>query len=291
MGDNRGTGFDPAFDASRRHQPQKENPRFITDVFSAKHSAIQADFICCRMTLEHVPQTAKFLTTVRRFIGAREGCGVFFMVPDTTRILNETSFWDIYYEHCSLFTAVSLPHLFHSCGFQVTRLERVYGGQYLTVDAVSIPSGRTEVHFPGALSAEKSLRFEGSLERTTAAWKAKLTEARGRGRSTVLWGGGSKAVAFLTALKLTDEIDGAVDINPRKQGTYLPGSGHRVIAPDDLRRVQPDLVVVMNPSYMGEIRGELHRLGLEPEVEAAAAFTASASATQRSVGIASHFVP
>lgn len=80
-------------------------------------------------------------------------------------------------------------------------------------------------------------------------------------------------MAFLTALKLTDEIDGAVDINPRKQGTYLPGSGHRVVAPTDLRKVQPDLVVVMNASYMEEIRDELHRLRLEPEVEPAAVFS------------------
>ena len=273
MGDNRGAGFDPAFDPSRPNPSEDGRIRFVADDYSEKYSEGQADFICCKMTLEHLPCTAKFLSMVRRSIGERGGCGVFFMVPDTTRILDETAFWDVYYEHCSLFTETSLSHLFRSSGFEVTGIERVYAGQYLTVNAVSLPPGREAPPRPGDLSAKKVLHFAEDLERSLAKWKARLRAARGEGKRTLLWGGGSKAVAFVTALGLTDEIHSAVDINPRKRGTFLPGSGHQVIAPGDLGEVKPDLVVVMNPVYTEEVRGELNRRGLRPEVTAADAFT------------------
>jgi len=273
MGDNRGTGFDPAYDASRSNPPEDERLRFVADVYPGKNPDIRADFICCKMTLEHLPRTSEFLRMVRRSIGERGGCGAFFMVPDTSRILDEAAFWDIYYEHCSLFTKASLSHLFHSSGFEVTGIEKVYAGQYLTVDAVSRPPGRETPPRPGAPSAKEVLRFAENMEVSLAEWKARLRAARGEGKRTLLWGGGSKAVAFVTALGLTDEIVGVVDINPRKDGTFLPGSGHRVMSPGDLGEVRPDLVVVMNPVYTGEIRDELHRLGLQPEVAAADAFT------------------
>ncbi len=86
------------------------------------------------------------------------------------------------------------------------------------------------------------------------------------GRRVVLWGGGSKAVSFLTTLGLADEVQAAVDINPYKQGKFTPGSGHPVIAPAELRALEPDLVVVMNPIYTGEVRNLLAGLGLYPEV-------------------------
>jgi hypothetical protein len=41
-----------------------------------------------------------------------------------------------------------------------------------------------------------------------------------------------------------------------------------VIAPSTLTAVRPGVVIVMNPIYVAEIKAELGRLGLEPEVMA-----------------------
>jgi hypothetical protein len=49
----------------------------------------------------------------------------------------------------------------------------------------------------------------------------------------VLWGGGSKGVAFLTTLgQSLDDIAYAVDINPIKHGTFMAGTGQEIIAPE-----------------------------------------------------------
>jgi hypothetical protein len=84
----------------------------------------------------------------------------------------------------------------------------------------------------------------------------------------VLWGAGSKAVGFLSAIELDDAITAVVDVNPFKQGTFLPGSAHEIISPQKLLEISPDLVVVMNPAYAGEIRQMLDGLGLNPRLEA-----------------------
>ena len=82
----------------------------------------------------------------------------------------------------------------------------------------------------------------------------------------MIWGAGSKGVSFLTNLGLRDEISYAVDINPYKTGKFMAGSGHEIVAPEFLVEYRPDLVVAMNPIYLGEIRATLDGLGLQPEL-------------------------
>jgi hypothetical protein len=86
------------------------------------------------------------------------------------------------------------------------------------------------------------------------------------GLRMVIWGAGSKGVAFLTTLKIRDEIAYAVDINPYKHGTYMAGTGHEIVGPAFLRKYQPDVVIVMNPIYREDIRQDLNRMGLTPEL-------------------------
>jgi hypothetical protein len=95
-----------------------------------------------------------------------------------------------------------------------------------------------------------------------------LASARDRGQRVVLWGAGSKAVAFLTTLGATAQvIEYAVDINPYKHGTFLAGVGQQVVPPDFLRDYRPATVVAMNPVYLAEIRAALTELGVAATLE------------------------
>ena len=57
-----------------------------------------------------------------------------------------------------------------------------------------------------------------------------------------------------------------VDINPYRQGHFLPGTGLSIVGPDFLADYRPDLVVIMNPIYRDEIARDLERMGLTPEI-------------------------
>jgi hypothetical protein len=84
----------------------------------------------------------------------------------------------------------------------------------------------------------------------------------------VVWGGGARAVSFFNLLNIGEEVVGVVDMNPKKQGTYLGGTGQPIIAPEALTEFAPDLVIILNELYRHEITAELHDLGLTPEVVA-----------------------
>lgn len=60
---------------------------------------------------------------------------LFSELPDVTRILREVAFWDVYYEHCSYFSAGSLARLFTTKEFDVTEVFLALDDQYLLLYA------------------------------------------------------------------------------------------------------------------------------------------------------------
>ena len=134
-GPNNGVGFDPAYDDARIQHEAKSRITFISDYYSEKYADTKGDFVCCKMTLEHIPQTGEFVRTVRRSIGDDLDTTVFFQIPNASYVLQDVAFWDIYYEHCSYFTESSLKYLFLSSGFDVLDVFTDYDDQYLMIEA------------------------------------------------------------------------------------------------------------------------------------------------------------
>jgi len=269
-GDNQGVGIDPSFVPGRGDRDAGGRVRFLNELYSAeRHASIPADAIVCRHTLEHIAPTREFVSTIRRGIGDRENTLVFFELPDQLRVYEDRAFWDIYYEHCSYFTAGSLERLFLDCGFDVLDSWRGFGDQYLLLEAVPRRTDQPPRHSvqEDLAELESTVRsFAADLPGQIEAWRARFRGWAEAGRRAAIWGGGSKGVAFLTTLGLGDEVAYAVDINPHKRGFYMPGSGHRVVGPGDLTAEPPDVVVVMNGIYREEIRADLARMGLAPEI-------------------------
>ncbi len=262
-GRNRGTGFDLAF-VPERNPVKDGSVTFIKDFYSEKYVDVRGDFVCCKMTLEHIPDTAQFVSTVRRSIGDRGDCTVFFQIPDMSRVLRDYAFWDVYYEHCSYFTAASLRYLFEKCGFEVLSTGTEYDDQYLTITARPAAPGFTPQR-PAAEIArlEREIeRFAASCQNTITTWREQVRQYREEGKKVVIWGSGSKGVAFLTALGDEGAIDYAVDINPYRHGKFMAGTGQEIVSPDFLRAYRPDVAIAMNSIYLPEIQGELDRMGL-----------------------------
>jgi SAM-dependent methyltransferase len=266
-GNNRGIGIDPSYDPARMNGGERSDVRFIKDYFSGAYAHLPADLICCRHTLEHLPHTASFIRMLRDAIGERTDLIVFFEVPDTERILQEGAFWDIYHEHCSYFSATSLIYLFESCGFEVLDFNKDFDDQYLLLEvkAAMAPRPTPPRSAQVALLSWAIEAFQTRYQEHIRHWQQTLRRLRSEAKRTVIWGAGSKAVAYLTTLHLGDAVADVVDINPYKQGMYLPGTGHRIVAPDVLRDDPPDVVIVMNPIYRDEIRHTLSEMGIRAE--------------------------
>ncbi len=269
LGVGRGIGIDPGYRPERTLSAAAERIEFIRDFYSERYQDLEADLVCCRHTLEHIQPVRAFVDQIRRTLVGRPETVLFFEVPDVLRVLRECAFWDLYYEHCSYFSAGSLARLFRGCGLELLDLSLEYAGQYLLIEArlAEAPVGhRSSLEEDLERLAGEVRCFERRVGAVADAWRSELERHRIAGRRVAIWGAGSKGVAFLTTLGIEDAVACAVDINPHKQGLYMPGSGHRVLGPEDLVRERPEVVLVMNPIYRDEIARDLARLAIEAEL-------------------------
>ena len=267
LGDNRGVGFDPAFTPGRLEPSASGQPVIIRDYYSEAYKDYRADFIACKMTLEHIQPVKEFVSTVRRSIGDERNTVVFFQVPDVDRIMQETAFWDVYYEHCSYFSLGSLARVFRASGFDVVDLWRGYGDQYLMIEArpaLGQPSAPLQNEDDLGNLQNQVQAFTSKASQAIAGWYGFLQARQAAGEKVALWGGGSKAVAFLTAIGAADSVACAVDINPHKHNTFLAGTSTPVVPPESLKSLKPTYVVAMNPIYSSEIWHQLSSLDLAP---------------------------
>ena len=271
LGDNRCVGIDPGVHIERIKELKRGSVECIADFYSEKYSSHNVDFLVCKMTLEHISDPERFVSTISRGLRGQKDAVVFFQIPESLRILRECAFEDIYHEHCAYFTPGSLARLFRRCGFDVLRLDVEYADQYLTIEArLKRPDGRSEP----ASEAENDLAeivdlvssFPERLARKQAHWRGVLQDAAERGAKVALWGSGSKAVSFLHAIDVAKAVRYVTDVNPYRHNHYMPLSGQRIVAPAELADIKPDLVIAMNAIYEKEIRSALDGLGLAPEL-------------------------
>lgn len=271
LGNNRGVGIDPSVVPGRVESEAADRVKFIQEYYSEKHAEFVGDFICCRHTLEHVAPTYEFIKTVRNSIGDRNSVGIFFEIPDTIRVLKDMAFEDIYYEHCSYFTPGSLARVFRSCGFEVKDIYLEYGDQYLLIDAIPVNTPSDKIH-PLEETIEQLTDnvkyFATNIQNKLDYWKQHLEKMQAQGKKVVVWGSGSKCVAFLTTLNTIDKIQYVVDINPHRHGKFIPGVGKEIKSPEFLKEYQPDQIVVMNAVYCDEIKKMLGEMGVSAQVVA-----------------------
>ena len=269
LGGNRGVGFDPAYHQNKDEFDSNNQINYISDFYSEKYTGYQADFICCKMTLEHIHPPIDLVRTVRRSLGAHSDTTVFFQVPDIKRILEEFAFWDIYYEHCSYFSLGTLARLFRRSGFDVVNIAREYENQYLMIEARAGEGmiGKIfEAEDDLTLLKQAVSHFAASVPNQIERLRQNLHDFTAAGKKVVIWGAGSKGVSLLTTLNIRSQIKYAVDINPNKYGTYMAGTGQEIVSPEFLIQYQPDMVVVMNPIYTKEIEQSIAQLDIDTKI-------------------------
>ena len=271
MGNNRGVGLDPSFDPKRVSEKSKTKITFIRDFYSEKYSHLKADFICCRHTLEHIYRPGEFVRMIRKAVGERKDTIVFFDVPNVLRVLDEGAFWDVYYEHRSYFSMGTLAGLFERRGFEPVQLELDYDDQYVLIAGRASEGCCAEQSRADRKEDMNSLKvgvkaFADSAPKRIEGWQKALKELVKKGQKATIWGSGSKCVAFLEAVGVADATGSIVDINPYRQGKYIPGTGRLILPPSVLVDEKPSLVVVMNPVYEAEIREQIEMMGIRPEL-------------------------
>jgi SAM-dependent methyltransferase len=242
--------------------------RFERRFFGGSAELVEADALVCRHVIEHLPDPLAFLAAVHAGLVARSpGARVFFETPALEWILEQGAIWDVFYEHCNYFSEGALRRLFTQAGFTLTRMERVFDRQYHWIEAtVGVPSAG--VQSDGAPIAT-AMRAFGAYEQQARTSLHERLAAAAKDGPVALWGAAAKGVTLANLVDPGgDLLLGVVDRNTAKQGSYLPVSGHRVLAPAALAECDVALVLVANPQYVEENRQLARALGAKTRVEA-----------------------
>jgi SAM-dependent methyltransferase len=263
QGIHSGIGIDPGF-LPNREESATAGLRFIKDWYDDRYAELTGSMLLTRHLYEHLDEIRPMTRSIVNAMEATPGSVLFTELPDAKRVFEEVAFWDIYYEHCSYFTMGSLGRLFRSFSLTQTEMEYGFGDQYLLVE--SVLDGNASPH-PMEESVAETASLVGSFAveaaRRLDGWRTLADQSANR--KVALWGGGSKAVAFLTTLGVWPDV-AVVDINPHKQGKWLPGTRVMVDSPEVLADTGVDHVIIMNPIYEDEITSDLTAMGLAPQI-------------------------
>lgn len=224
-------GFDPTFEG--------EKPYIIKSYFS-QETAIDADFILMRHTMEHIPDPFNFLKTIAQANGYKGD--VFIEVPTLDWIVDKNAFWDIFYEHCNYFTERSFASF-----FEQAETGRLFNGQYMYIHA---SLSQLRVHPQRKSENLVDLQTQ-QLAQKLAHWEKFIEKHPG----IVVWGAGAKGSTFLNLVDPQKKyVPYVVDINPAKQNRFIAGTGHPIKAADFLLKNPPKNILVMNENYLPEIK-------------------------------------
>jgi SAM-dependent methyltransferase len=254
LSQSEGVGYDPSFTTPTAELGGRL--RFVPD-FYGPGTALPADAVVCRHVIEHLPEPLELLRTVRAAVGASGETRAYFETPCAEWILRNRVMWDFFYEHCSVFTPPSIRLALERSGFAVRTVRHVFGEQYLWAEGGTTGSvhsraadGSAVVRLARAFAAEERERLAG--------WRRLLTELCPRG-AVYAWGAGAKGVTFCNlADPDASRLAGVVDVNPNKQGKFLPGTGHPIVPPEAVAGAAA--VLVFNPNYLSEIRAAVERI-------------------------------
>jgi SAM-dependent methyltransferase len=275
-GGNDGVGFEPGYRPERRAEGVPDRVEVLAEPYRADHPRRAGDLLATRQVLEHVDDPVGFLAMLRRGIGER-GTALYVDVPNGAELLDHFACWDLMYEHCGVYVEPALRHVAEAAGFAVTDVRPAHSGQFLVLEAQPGPGDGTGTAPPAPLPpaeevapwVARATEFGTAFRRRVDGWRERLAGYREQGLTVVAWGAGGRGSTFFSTVGIGAEVAAIVDLNPAKQGTFLAGTGHAIVAPGRLADLRPDVVIVVNRVYADEVRADVERLGLSPKVEVA----------------------
>ncbi|RMG23314.1 MAG: methyltransferase domain-containing protein [Methanobacteriota archaeon] len=226
-------GVDPAYEG--------EDPNIIAAPFDPA-LGVTADGLILRHVLEHVPYPVDFLKVLR---DANGGKGLIYIeVPCFDWICKNKAWYDIFYEHTNYFRLSDFRRIFS----EVIDAGHLFGGQYIYIVA-----DLSSLQDPRASSKDRLEMPSGFLD--SVIYYANVIR-ESSGRKNVVWGASSKGVIFSIYMQRCGaSVDVAIDINPVKQGKFMPVSGVSILSPDKglARMGRGDNIFVLNSNYYDEI--------------------------------------
>lgn len=226
-----------------------------------------ADIIAANNVLAHVPDINDF---VRGFAVLLNDDGVVTVeFPHLLNLIKQVQFDTIYHEHYSYLSLMSVERIFAAAGLRVFDVEALptHGG---SLRIFACHEGAVHRSCPGLDEVRRAeveaglgdlatyTDFTTRVRAVRAGLGAFLADARAQGKTVGAYGAAAKGNTLLNYCAVgPDDIAFVVDLNPAKQGRFLPGSKIPITSPDKLSVARPDYVLILPWNLRDEITEQI----------------------------------
>ncbi len=228
----------------------------------------QADLTAANNVLAHVPDINDFVAGFSILLKP-EGIAT-FEFPHLHKLISGLQFDTIYHEHFSYLSLTAVDRIFTANGLSIIDVEEhpTHGGSLRIFAQRSDTGSKTRTS-----SVDGLLKREFDAGMTTAGYYAGfqvkinkvkndflsfLLEAQRNGRSIAAYGAAAKGNTLINYAGIrSDLVQFVVDLNPAKQGKYMPGSQIPIMDESHLKKSKPDYIVILPWNLKQEISQQL----------------------------------
>jgi SAM-dependent methyltransferase len=236
--------------------------RETADDLRAEHAA---DLLIANNVLAHVPDLNDFVAGLAILLAPDGVLTIEF--PHLLRLLDEAQFDTIYHEHYSYFSLLTASRALERHGLEIFDVEelpthggslRIYAGHTPREPGERVLELRARERAAGLEELATYLAFAERVRREKREIVRFFIAQKEAGVSIAGYGAPAKGNTLLNYCGIgRDFIDYTVDLNPHKQGRYLPGTRIPIRDPDEIRRTQPELVFILPWNIRDEVMEQL----------------------------------
>lgn len=228
----------------------------------------QADLVLGNNVLAHVPDIVDFVKGLKI---AMKPTGVITMeFPHLMELIKNNQFDTIYHEHFSYLSFYTVERIFRSVGLEMFDVEKLstHGGS-IRIYAKHIEDNEKEISTNVVELLKEEITWGITNLSTYAKFKEQafrikldlldfLIHCKKENKSVAAYGAAAKGNTLLNYCGIkNDLIQYVVDLNPNKQGKFLPGSHIPVVNEQLLVENQPDYVLILPWNLKSEITQQL----------------------------------
>lgn len=224
----------------------------------------QADLIAANNVYAHVPDINDFTQGIKTLLKPQGVVTIEF--PHLMQLLGHNQFDTIYHEHFSYLSLYTVQAIFASCGLRIFDVEQLptHGGSLRVFGchqnaswplANAVQSHLQEETDRGMQSLAAYAGFQDKVNHIKNVLVSFLIEQKKLGKKVVAYGAAAKGNTLLNYAGVRPDLLSMVcDAAPSKQGKYMPGSHIPILAPDQLKLSQPDIVLVLPWNIAQEVK-------------------------------------
>ena len=228
----------------------------------------QADLIVANNVLAHVPDINDF---VKGFTNLLKSDGIAtFEFPHLLNLVHHNQFDTLYHEHFSYLSLLSVSNILNANGLSVFDVDKIstHGGS-LRVYAQRADTNQHPVsknvkvllkneEEEGLHTLSFYAGFQQKAERIKVELLMFLLEAKKKEKKVSAYGAAAKGNTMLNYAGVhPDLLPYVVDMNPAKEGKYMPGSRIPIVNQDRLKDDKPDYVLILPWNLKDEITSQL----------------------------------